>query len=188
MVKKDKNTKIDTKDTSPYSDIRQTLKEREIFISKNFSDILGREPSSREMSYYKYGEMEEVEIQNELISGDEHKKLVEDAKESKSLKNKINELEGNIEKLKDLIDGKAKEYRELSVLLNQKNEEIKRLRETEQNIYNQNMEMRANNVEEILPGYSFEYVHPSGQVEPRRISLKKEEDIFDRIRKFLKIE
>ena len=188
MMKKDKQTKINTKDTSPYSDIRQSLKDREIFITKIFKTVLGRDPSSREMSYYKYGEMEEGEISEELLGGEEHKTLMKDSKESKALKNKVKELESNIERLDDLINNKAKEYRELTRLLSEKNEEIKKLRETERNIYNQNVEMRVKDVEEILPTYSFEYNDNNNQLEPKKVSLKHNEDIFDKIRKILKIE
>ena len=187
-MSRDKNTKINSKDTSPYSDIRQTLKEREKYITKVFEKVLKREPSSREMSYYKYGEMEEDEILKELLEGDEHSKLIKEAKESKNLKNKVSELENNIERLKDLIDGKAKEYKELTSLLEEKNTEIKKLRETEKNIYNQNMEMRVKDVEEILPEYSFEYDHHRNEPSPKKVSLKQSEDIFDKIRELLKIE
>ena len=188
MTAKNKKTKINTKETSPYTDIRQTLKDREDFTKSSFQKILGREPSSREMSFYKYGEMEEDSIFKELLDSEEHKKLIEEAKESKSLNNKVNELNSNIEKLKSLIDGKAKEYRDLLALLDEKNTEIKRLRETEKNIYNQNMEMRVNDVEEILPGYSFEYSNHSNEISPKKVSLKREKDIFDKIRDILKIE
>jgi chromosome segregation ATPase len=189
MVKKIvKKTKIDLKETSPYSDIRQSLKEREIFIVKTFEKILGREPSSRELSYYKYGETEEEKIREELLDGDEHKKILEDAKESTKLKKKIEILESEKERLANLINDKAIEYRELTSLLQNKNEEIKKLREEESNIYNQNKELRKEKVDEILPGYSFEYNHSYSEPIPAKVSIKHKPDIFDKIREVLKIE
>jgi hypothetical protein len=183
----DKN-KIDLQEASPYSDIRQTLKEREIFIVKTFTSILGREPSSRELSYYKYGEMEKEDIVNELVNGDEHKKIIENSKESTSLKKKIEVLESEKERLENLINDKAAEYRELTGILQNKNDEIKKLRESESNIYNQNKELRKENVEEILPGYSFEYNQSYSQPTPAKVSVKHNPDIFDKIREILKIE
>ena len=183
-----KKTKIDLKEASPYSDIRQSLKEREIFIVKIFSSILGREPSSRELSYYKYGEMEEDVIRDELLNGDEHKKIIENARENLKLKRRIDILEDEKEKLENLINDKAVEYRELTALLQNKNDEIKKLREEENNIYNQKKELRKEKAEEILSGYSFEYNQSYSQLAPAKISIKRKPDIFDRIRKILKIE
>ena len=183
-----KKTKIDLKETSPYSDIRQSLKERELFIIKVFSSILGREPSSRELSYYKYGEMEEDEIKDELLNGNEHKKIIEDAKESLKFKRRIEILEDEKEKLENLINDKAEEYRELTSLLQNKNNEIKKLREEENNIYNQKKELGKEKAEEILSGYSFEYNQSYSQLTPTKVSVRRNEDIFDKIRKILKIE
>jgi len=190
MIKKDKNKKIDLKETYPYSDIRQSLKTRETFIVKTFDLILNREPSSRELSYYKYGDMEEVEISEELLSGEEHKEVLKDAKEKKKLEKKVKALENEKERLENLINDKAVEYRELASLLQTKNQEIKKLREEEKNIYNQEKILKTESVEEILPGYSFEYNQSYSQptVTPKKVSLKREEDIFDKIRKLLKIE
>ena len=188
IMVKDKKTKIDLKETSPYTDIRQSLKEREKFIVKTFNLILGRESSSRELSYYKYGEMTEKEIKEELLNGEEHKKIVKDAKENTKLQRKIEILKNKEERFEGLINDKAIEYRELTKLLQSKNQEIKRLRENERNIYNQNKESRGKDVEKILPGYSFEDNQSYSQPTPTRISLKHKPDIFDKIRNILKIE
>jgi len=188
MIKKDKKIKIDLKETSPYSDIRQNLKEREKFIVKIFEIILGREPSSRELSYYKYGEMDKKGMKEELLGGDEHRKIVQDAKENIKLRRKIEILENGKERLENLINDKAVEYRELIRLLRNKNEEIKKLREQGKNIYNQSKELREKDGDKILPGYSFEYNQSYSQPTPTKISMKHKHDIFDRIREILKIE
>ena len=185
---KDKKTKVDLKETSPYSNIRQSLKEREKFIVQVFELILGREPSSRELSYYKYGEMEEIEMKEELLKGDEHKKVVKDAKENSKLQRKVEILTNEKERFEGLINDKAIEYRELTKLLQSKNQEIKKLREEEKNIYNQNRELREKDVDKILPGYSFEYNQSYSQPTPIKVSMKHKPDIFDRIREILRIE
>ena len=188
MIKKDSKTKIDLKEASPYSDIRQSLKDREIFITKTFETVLGREPSSRELSFYKYGETEEEEISKELLEGEEHKKIVDDAKENSKLERRIEILKSERERFEGLINDKALEYRELTKLLRSKNEEIKKLREDEKNIYNQNLESRVEKADEILPEYSFNYNQSYTQVMPTRVPLKRDKDIFDKIRDILKIE
>ena len=188
MVKKNTKTKIDIQETSPYSDIRKTLKDREILIIKTFEDILGREPSSRELSYYKYGEMEEDVIIGEILNGDDHKKILKDAKEKLKLERKVKVLEADKEKMENLINDKAIEYRELGKLLQTKNEEIKKLRETEKNIYNQDLIVKHDSAEKILSEYSFEYDQKNKEPVPTRVSVKQNPDIFDKIRKILKIE
>jgi len=185
---KDKKTKIDFKKTSPYSDITQSLKEREKFIVKMFELILGREPSSREISYYKYGEIKKGEIKEELLNGDEHKKIIKDAQENSKLQRKIEILENEKVRFENLINDKALEYRELTKLLQSKNEEIKKLREEEKNIYNQKKKVREEHVDKILSEYSFEYNQSYSQPKPIKIPIKHKTDIFDRIRKILKIE
>lgn len=190
MNKKDTKTKIDIKETSPYFDIRKSLKEREIFIVKTFVTILGREPSSRELSFYKYGEMEEKDIIEELLEGEEHKNIVENSKKISSLNRKVEALENGKERLENLISDKAVEYRELGKLLQTKSEEIKKLREKEKNIYNQEKFVRNDSVEDILSEYSFEYnnSYTYTQPTPTRVPLKRSHDIFDKIREILKIE
>jgi hypothetical protein len=188
MVKKEKKTKIDLKEASPYSDIRKSLKDKEIFIKKIFETVLGRDASSRELSFYKYGEMEEEDIFKELLEGEEHKKIVDDAKGNEKLERRIEILRNEREKFEGLINDKALEYRELTKLLRSKNEEIKKLRETDKNIYNQEKIIKQDSVEKILPGYSFEYDQSYSQVTPTRVSIKHKKDIFDKIRDILKLE
>lgn len=102
-------------------------KEKE--LKEIFFLVLGREPSSRELSYYKYSMIEKGTIVKNLLSSDEHKKTIERGSKYPELE-KMNKLsENSILKLRTVLDDKSKELEEMQKLLNEKNNEIKNLRE-----------------------------------------------------------
>ncbi|MHC1716748.1 MAG: hypothetical protein AB9915_02610 [Candidatus Dojkabacteria bacterium] len=99
-------------------------------IKKIYLRILGREPSSREISYYKYSVMETNKIVDKLLDGDEHKGILEKAKEYPVLQERNKLSENSILKLKTYIKDKGEEYSELKNLLDEKNSLIEDLRTT----------------------------------------------------------
>lgn len=98
-------------------------------IKEIYELVLGREPSSRETSYYKYSTLKKDAIVKKLLESDEHKGIVEKAKEVPNLKEENRNLESTVLKLRSLQDDRENEYLELKRLLVEKNNTIDSLRE-----------------------------------------------------------
>ncbi|NMC08766.1 hypothetical protein GYA44_00335 [Candidatus Microgenomates bacterium] len=110
-------------------------------IKKIFQLVLGREPSSRENSFYKYSAMEESKIVNKLLSGEEHKEILRKASEHQSLTERNKLAENSILKLKSHIKDKEEEFQELKNLLDQKNLTIEELRDKKELPYLTNRDL-----------------------------------------------
>lgn len=98
-------------------------------IEKVFQLVLGREPSSREMSYYKYSSLKKEEIIEKLLDGEEHKNILEKSKKFPELKKENKKYQSAILKLKSSIEDSSNEYLELKRLLVEKNNIIQSLRQ-----------------------------------------------------------
>ncbi len=90
--------------------------------------ILGREPSTRELSYHRFGSLSTDELIEALLNGEEHKKLIEKGHKYPELEKMGKLLEGTILKLRTAIEDKESEINELNNLLNEKNSTIEELR------------------------------------------------------------
>lgn len=112
---------------SPYSMGRPSIKKSPA-VKKLYKQILGREPSSREMAFYKYSNAKKEDIIEKLITSDEHKEIIEKAKKYPSLSSKNKKLKSTVLKLKSKIEDNVVEQKELKKLLEEKNETIKSLR------------------------------------------------------------
>lgn len=130
-------------------------KEKE--LKEIFFLVLGREPSSRELSYYKYSIIKKGEIVKSLLSSDEHKETISRGIKYPELE-KMNKLsENSILKLRTVLDDKSKELEEMQKLLNEKNNEIKKLREKQNVPYVTDKELldKQNNTDKkYYSGYS----------------------------------
>jgi hypothetical protein len=107
----------------------QTSSEKAVYINELFELILGREPSSKEMSYYKYSTLEKGDIVKKLLEGEEHKNILEKSRKFGELKEEKKELESTILKLRSNLDDKESEQLEIKRLLVEKNSTIEELRE-----------------------------------------------------------
>ena len=98
-------------------------------IKEIYELVLGREPSSREMSYYRYSTLKKDAIIKKLLSSDEHKEILEKAKEVPGLNENNHTLESTVLKLRSSQEDRENEYLELKRLLVEKNNTIDTLRE-----------------------------------------------------------
>ncbi|MDY0097290.1 MAG: hypothetical protein RBS01_03005 [Candidatus Dojkabacteria bacterium] len=129
---KDKNDEFGGGGSSSFS---VSPSERVSMIEKIFNDVFGRKPSSRELAYYKYGVMKEKEIYLKLISSDEHKKILEDAKKVPNMEDELRDLRISERKLIQSREDLKSEMLSSQSLLNEKNLMINDLRERVSNPY-----------------------------------------------------
>jgi uncharacterized coiled-coil protein SlyX len=115
-------------DSEDSSNPRLTPSERISMIENAFKDILGREPDTRDLNYYKYSSLSQEEIRKELICSKEHQTLIEEGRESKKVKNSLNIANTRIKVLESEIQDQEKSFKELNSLLKEKNLHIKELR------------------------------------------------------------
>lgn len=140
-------------------------------VKKIYKQILGREPSSREMAYYKYSSAKKEDIIKKLLEGDEHKELLEMAKSFPDLEETNSKLKSKVLKLKSKVKDNEEEYKQLRSLLEEKNATIKNLRETKE-------------LPPYLDGDVLEEngVHYSVPRAPLKGVIKREETFWDRLR------
>ncbi len=110
-------------------------------IKKIYLSVLGREPSSRELSFHRYSVGDKSKIVMKLLESDEHKRIIEKALEYPSLLERNKLSENSILKLKGYIKDKSDEYLELKRLLNEKNSAIEFLRARKDQPYLTNKEI-----------------------------------------------
>ncbi len=129
---KDKNDEFGGGGSSSFS---VSPSERVSMIEKIFNDVFGRKPSSRELAYYKYGVMKEKEIYLKLITSDEHKKILEDAKKVPNMEDELRDLRISERKLIQIREDLKSEMLSFQSLLNEKDLIIKELRGRVNNPY-----------------------------------------------------
>ncbi|KUK77058.1 MAG: coiled-coil [candidate division WS6 bacterium 34_10] len=128
--------KIADLDIDKEDGMRPSPKDRIPMIKEVFELVLGREPSSRELSFYKYGTQDREEIIEKLLNDDEHKKLVEKAGKVPKLEDKVKGTEHKVVKLTQQIKDMEEESKQIKNLLDEKNREIAILRREKQDPYN----------------------------------------------------
>ncbi len=97
-------------------------------IEKAFMEILGRDPDTRDLNYYKYSSMDEETIREELLEGEEHKTLVENGRDYKKVKNLLEEAKSKITSLEGEIGDKEESLKQMETLLKEKNLHIEDLK------------------------------------------------------------
>ncbi len=102
-------------------------------VEKVYELVLGRKPTSRELSYYRYAPVKKDEILKKLLKSDEHKDLVKKGREYPELEEREKLGQSTILKLKHSIEDQQEEFKETKAILQEKNREIGVLRE-EKNI------------------------------------------------------
>jgi chromosome segregation ATPase len=115
---------------------RSAPKDRVPMIKEVFEIVLNREPSSRELSFYKYGVQEREEIIEKLINDKEHKEALEKAKESPQIEENLKNAQHQVKKLNQRIEDIEEETQQIKNLLDEKNKEIAILRREKEDPYN----------------------------------------------------
>ena len=167
-------------------------KERIPMIKEIFQLVLNREPSSRELSFYKYGIQSREEIIEKLLSEDEHKESMEKSKEFSNMEDRAKNAEHKVKKLNQNIEDIHKEEVQLKSLLAEKNREIAILRRETSDPYNfthsqalryiQDLTAtsRENNNTQSQSEDNFSTVHTTPQIPVK-------ETLIDKIYKLLKL-
>ncbi len=156
---------------TPSFPMRKPTTKKSPLISKLYKLVLGRQPSSREMAYYKYSSAEKEDIIKKLLESDEHKDILEKAEKYPELKEKNSKLESTVLKLKSRTKDRANEYTELKRLLDEKNEIIINLR------VDKNVPYLSD--EKILKENDVHYsISRTAEIEK---NIQKEETFWDRI-------
>jgi len=128
--------KISDLDFSNEDKKRSAPKDRIPMIKEVFELVLNREPSSRELSFYKYGIQGKEEIIEKLLNDKEHTKLLEQAKEYPQVEEQLKDSNHKVLQLKQNIEDNDSEIEEVKTLLNEKNKEIAILRRENSDPYN----------------------------------------------------
>jgi septal ring factor EnvC (AmiA/AmiB activator) len=115
---------------------RSAPKDRIPMIKEVFELVLNREPSSRELSFYKYGVQEREEIIEKLLEDDEHKEALEKSKELPELEDRVKDAEHKSLQLKQRLQDQQEEIDQIRNLLDEKNKEIAILRREKDDPYN----------------------------------------------------
>lgn len=140
-------------------------------IKKVYKQVLGREPSSREMAYYKYSLAKKEDIIKRLLESEEHEDILEKAKKYPELEETNLKLESKVLKLESKLRDNEEEFKQLKSLLEEKNATIKELRKTKE-------------VPPYLDGTVLEEngVHYSVSKAPVKEVVKREATFWDRLR------
>ena len=113
---------------SMFSDF-ESLSDKIPMIEEVYEKVLGRKPSSRELSLYKYSVLKRDEITRKLLNSEEHKEIVEKGRAYSELEERERLAKSNILKLKHGIEDMVVEHDELKNILEEKNKIIEKLRE-----------------------------------------------------------
>lgn len=107
--------------------------EKSSAIEEVYELVLGRKPTSREQSYYRYSSAKKDEILKKLLNSDEHKEVIKKGRDYPELEDREKLGQSTILKLKHSIEDQQGEVNEMKSMLDEKNREIATLRE-EKNI------------------------------------------------------
>lgn len=115
---------------------KSSPKERVPMIKEVFELVLNREPSSRELSFYKYGMQSREEIIEKLLNDEEHREAFEKAKELPEIEEQKVQAEHKVMQLKQNLQDSQEEIIQTKNLLEEKNKEIAILRREKGDPYN----------------------------------------------------
>lgn len=156
---------------SMFSDF-ESLSEKIPMIEEVYERVLGRKPSSRELSLYKYSVLKREEITRKLLNSDEHKEIIGKGRSYPELEERERLAMSNILKLKHGIEDMKEEHDQLKGILVEKNKIIEGLRE----------EKSAPYINGELPTGRYNTYYNTTE---NSISFKKE-TFLDKLYKFLK--
>lgn len=115
-------------------------------IKKIYKEILGKEPTNRDLSYYRFSPMTEDEIREQVLKGEEHKSLIKKGREYDDIKDDMEDYKVKVKRLEKKLEDNLEEFKEINDLLKEKNKYIRQLRE------------KIDETNEVLPNEStYEY-------------------------------
>lgn len=157
-----------------FSDSAERTKE----IEKVYKLVLGRKPTSREVSYYRYSTSKKDEIIKKLLESDEHKDLAKKGRDYPDLEERERLDQNTILKLKHGIEDQQEEFNQMRSLLNEKNKEIDSLRGEKKVPYV---------TQAFLEGRNVTYYYNDDRKQKKMIEPRKRgwiDKLFDLIQKF----
>ncbi|MBN1618859.1 hypothetical protein JW887_06000 [Candidatus Dojkabacteria bacterium] len=113
---------------APQQPKRLTPEERVEMIEKVFQEVLSRKPDTRDINYYKYSTLDEDQIKKQLINSTEHKDLLTKGREYEQLKTTADQAQTKSRMLEGKIQDQIEEFRQLNILMQEKNRYIVKLR------------------------------------------------------------
>lgn len=138
--------------------------EKSVAVEEVYELVLGRKPTSRELSYYRYSASKKDEVLKKLINSEEHKEVIKKGREFPELEEREKLGQSTVLKLKHSIEDMHGEIEEMKSMLIEKNREIVVLREEKKvpyvtqaflegkgNIYYSDSSARAVKVEQRMP-------------------------------------
>ena len=107
---------------------RLTEEVRRKAITNAFSTVLGREPTDRDFSYYRFSTLTEETLTRNLLNLPEHKKMVEKAREHATLKQNVADLDMQVKQSISRMQSMQQELATMQQLLIEKNRYIQQMR------------------------------------------------------------
>lgn len=107
---------------------RMTEDQRRTAIITAFNLVLGREPTDRDFSYYRFSTLSEEGLIRSLLSLPEHKQMVDKSKEYPTLKQSVMDLDLRVKQMDSSVLSMQQELIALQMLLNEKNRYIQQMR------------------------------------------------------------
>ncbi len=155
--------------TTPNKPVLMDREERKEMIKKVFQKVLGKEPSQNDLNYHLNTGVAELELIKRLVDGEEHTKIVKDAKEFKELTDKVARLNAEIDQLKANTQDTKAMYDTMNRLLEHKNLLIARLHQ----------ELARNNI--IVHGGHIDSMQPKVKPQPYNLpeQVKKKRSFAD---------
>ena len=160
---------------SMFSDF-ESLSDKIPMIEEVYEKVLGRKPSSRELSLYKYSVLKRDEITRKLLNSEEHKEIVEKGRAYSELEERERLAKSNILKLKHGIEDMVVEHDELKNILDEKNKIIEKLRE----------EKTAPYINGEIPQDKYNTYYNSTEDISKEYTTLKKENFIDKLYNFLK--
>lgn len=111
------------------SNLVMDREQRRKMIIKVYKKALGKEPNQNDINLFLNQGLSEEQLLKKIFDMDEHKKMVDDAKEAKELKEKVKQLEAEVEKLNTNSKDRDIMLNQLNQLLQQKNYSIERMKQ-----------------------------------------------------------
>lgn len=103
--------------------------EKDSMITTVFESVLGRKPTSRELSLYRYSSVKKDALVLKLVATEEHKDVVQKGRDYPVLQESESLAKSTIMKLKHSIEDQNQAVVEMKGMLSEKNIEIQTLRD-----------------------------------------------------------
>ncbi len=118
-------------------------------INDLYMSVFGRKPDGVSLNFYiNQKDFDENVVRKQMIESTEHKNLIANREKVEELNQKVDELNGELKNINNIITDKNVEIEELNKLLNIKSGEISKIREELKGVI-QNQKTEINELNEI---------------------------------------